>query len=127
RMSSAYGKGKYCPSGPAAKAGCKNLDDLSKILRESRDHDTLLDAWKGWHSTAPALRKDFERYVELGNRGAREVGFADLGALWRAGYDMPPADFEAELARLWSEVRPFYESLHCYVRSRLQQRYGKER
>ena len=127
RMSSAYGKAKYCPSGPAAKAGCKTLDDLSKTLRESRDYDTLLDAWKGWHSTAPAIRKDFDRYVELGNRGAREIGFADLGALWRAGYDMPAADFEAELSRLWSEVRPFYESLHCYVRSRLQQRYGKDR
>ena len=30
------------------------------------------------------------------NKGAREIGFDDLGALWRSGYDMTPADFEAD-------------------------------
>jgi peptidyl-dipeptidase A len=127
RMTSEYGKGKYCKPAPAGGAGCQNLDDLSKTLRESRDPSKLEEAWVGWHATARPLKTEFSRYVELGNRGARELGFEDLGALWRSGYDMSPAEFEAELGRLWEQVRPFYEQLHCYVRSRLQKRYGKEK
>ncbi len=126
KMVSAYGKAKYCPAGSVAKSGCKNLDDLSKLMSESRDPAALREAWVGWHSTAVPLKDAFARYVELGNRGARDLGFGDLGELWRSGYDMTPAEFDAELERLWSEVRPFYERLHCYVRSRLQKRYGKK-
>ena len=55
------------------------------------------------------------------------MGFDDVGALWRAGYDMPPADFEADIERLWSDVKPLYDELHCYVRSPLQKTYGKDK
>ena len=73
------------------------------------------------------MRDRFKRYVELGNKGAREIGFTDLGALWRSGYDMSPADFEAETERLWGQVKPLYDKLHCYVRSRLREVYGKDK
>jgi peptidyl-dipeptidase A len=43
------------------------------------------------------------------------------------GYDMSAADFEKESDRLWQQVRPLYEQLHCYVRGRLQAAYGKDR
>ena len=39
------------------------------------------------------MRKDYARFVELANEGARELGFADLGAMWRSNYDMPPDEF----------------------------------
>jgi peptidyl-dipeptidase A len=116
-----YGKGKYCPSGPAS---CKDLEDLSKILAESRDPKQLLEAWTGWHAIARPMRKDFVRYVELANKGARELGFKDNGAMWRAKYDMAPDAFAGELDRLWEQVRPLYLSLHAYVRARLRQKYG---
>ena len=96
-MEGTYGKGKYCPSGPAS---CKDLEDLSKILAESRDPRQLLEAWTGWHAIARPMRKDFVRFVELSNQGARELGFKDTGALWRSKYDMPPDDFARELDRL---------------------------
>jgi peptidyl-dipeptidase A len=127
RMTSEYGKGKYCKPTRGGGVACQNLDDLSKTLRESRDPSKLEEAWTGWHATARPLKATFSRYVELGNRGAKDLGFEDLGALWRSGYDMTPAEFEAELGRLWEQVRPFYERLHCYVRSRLQKRYGKDK
>lgn len=124
-MTGDYGRGKYCP--PRLKGKCLTLEDLSNIMRDSRKWDQLLDAWTGWRTIAPPLRKKFRRYVELGNKGAQEIGFADMGALWRAGYDMSPAAFEAETDRLWGRVKPLYDELHCYVRAKLRKRYGKDR
>ncbi len=112
-MEGTYGKGKYCPSGPES---CKDLEELSKILAESRDPKQLQDAWTGWHAISPPMRKDFVRYVELANKGARELGFKDNGAMWRSKYDMAPDDFAKELDRLWEQVKPLYLSLHAYVR-----------
>jgi peptidyl-dipeptidase A len=121
-MEGAYGKGKYCPPG----GECLDLQQLSRIMATSRKPAELLDAWRGWHAIAPPLRKDFTRYAELGNRGARELGFADLGALWRAKYDMSPDDFALEVDRLWEQVKPLYLALHAYVRSRLVATYGAD-
>jgi peptidyl-dipeptidase A len=119
-MESAYGKGKYC-----RKPGeCLDLQQITRIMANSRDAKELLDVWQGWHTISPPMRKDFERYVELANKGARELGFADTGAMWRSKYDMPPKEFAAELDRLWSQVKPLYVSLHAYVRSRLRDKYG---
>jgi peptidyl-dipeptidase A len=73
------------------------------------------------------MRKDYQRFVELANEGAAGLGYKDLGELWRAGYDMSPADFEKETDRLWSQVKPLYDGLHCYARGKLQQKYGKDR
>jgi peptidyl-dipeptidase A len=116
-----YGKGKYCPSGPQS---CQDIEQLTKVMAESRDPKQLLDAWTGWHAISRPMRQDFARYVELANKGAKELGFQDNGAMWRSKYDMPPDDFAKELDRLWDQVRPLYLSLHAYVRSRLHQKYG---
>ena len=116
-----YGKGKYCPSGPQS---CQDIEQLTKVMAENRDPKQLLDAWTGWHAISRPMRQDFARYVELANKGAKELGFQDNGAMWRSKYDMPPDDFAKELDRLWDQVRPLYLSLHAYVRSRLHQKYG---
>src|SRR4051794_9673520 len=120
-MEGMYGKGKYCPAGPDS---CKDLEDLSNILRDSRDPKTQLDAWTGWHAISKPMRKDFVRYVDLANKGARQLGFKDNGAMWRSKYDMAPDDFARELDRLWDQVKPLYTSLHAYVRARLHEKYG---
>ena len=93
-------------------------------MANSRNVKELRESWVGWHAIAPPLRKPFERYVALANKGARQLGFADTGAMWRAKYDMPPDAFAKEVDKLWGQVRPLYLSLHAYVRSKLREKYG---
>src|SRR5678816_1520137 len=73
------------------------------------------------------MRKDYVRFVELVNEGAKDMGFADAGEVWRSGYDMPPAKISAETDRLWGQVKPLYEQLHCYARTKLDAKYGKDK
>jgi len=113
--------------GAAKDAKGRDLEDLSKIVEKSRSYEELLDAWKSWHDTARPQRARYERFVQLQNEGARGAGFADMGDMWRAGYDMPPEQFERETDRLWSQVAPLYNDLHCYVRGQLQKTYGKDK
>jgi len=121
-LEGSYGRGKYCPPGK----DCLDINALTKILAENRNPDELVDAWKGWHAIAPPMRPRYQRFVELANQGARDLGFVDLGALWRSAYDMPPDGFARELDRLWGQVKPLYLSLHAYVRGRLAQKYGPQ-
>lgn len=121
-MESAYGAGKYCPDGPQGK--CLSLGDLERILAENRNPEELKKAWAGWHQVSRAYRKDYARFVDLVNKGAKEMGFKDNGAMWRSNYDMEPDAFAAETERLWQQVKPLYESLHTYVRGKLRQKYG---
>jgi peptidyl-dipeptidase A len=133
KLDGIYGKGKWCggppaPGPKAAKAAapvCKDLQQLEETLAKSRRWDVLLDAWAGWHTISAEMRPLYARLVALANEGSREVGAKDAGELWRSGYDMTPAEFEAEVDRLWGEVKPFYDELHCFVRTRLQEAYGK--
>jgi peptidyl-dipeptidase A len=122
QLEGAYGRGKWCPSGPES---CKDIEDLTKVMAQSRNPSDLLAAWNGWHAISKPMRKDFARYVELANVGARELGFKDNGAMWRSKYDMPPDDFARELDRLWEQMKPLYLSLHAYVRTRLHAKYGE--
>jgi peptidyl-dipeptidase A len=131
RMEGAYGRGKYCASSnaPDVKSGvseksCLDLQDITKIMAGTFEPERLLDVWRGWHTVGAGMRRDFARYVELGNKGAREIGFKDMGAMWRSKYDMAPEAFAAELDRLWTQVRPLYVSLHAYVRNKLREKYG---
>jgi peptidyl-dipeptidase A len=117
-----YGEGKYCKG-----ERCRNLDELSETIATSRNYEELTDAWAGWHSIAPPMRPKYERFVQLANEGAKELGFEDVGVLWRSRYDMPAADFEKEAARLYGQVEPLYKALHCYARKRLGERYGKDK
>ena len=123
RLESTYGKGKWCTD-PAKQDTCKNIDDVTKIMASSRDVNALQAAWEGWHTIAPPMKKDYQRFVELSNKGARELGFADTGAMWRSKYDMPPDAFTKELDRLWDQVRPLYVKLHAYTRLKLREKYG---
>ncbi|MGE5486869.1 MAG: M2 family metallopeptidase [bacterium] len=121
-MEGAYGKGKYC----AAPDNCIDLEEITRIMATNRDPARLLEVWRGWHSIAPPMRKDYTRFVELSNKGARELGFADTGAMWRSKYDMPPDEFAKEVDRLWEQVKPLYVSLHAYVRWKLREKYGTD-
>ena len=123
RLESAYGKGKWCPD-PSKPESCKTIDDVTKIMATSRNEKELRAAWEGWHTIAPPMKQDYARFVELSNKGAKELGFADTGAMWRAKYDMSPDDFTKELDRLWDQVRPLYLKLHAFTRLKLREKYG---
>jgi peptidyl-dipeptidase A len=120
-MQGKYARGRHALAGTNEPL---DLQALSHVLEESRDPARLEDAWTGWHRIGRAIRPDFARYVELANRGARELGFPDTGVLWRSKYDMDPDDFAREVDRLWNQVAPLYTALHAYVRRRLVELYG---
>jgi peptidyl-dipeptidase A len=125
KLSGTYGKGKWCGTG--GKKECRDLEQLSALMAKSRDWDVLQDAWVGWRTVAKPMRPLYARRVELLNEGAQEVGYANEGDRWRSGYDMSPEAFEKETQRLWEQVKPLYDDLHCYVRAQLQKTYGKDK
>jgi len=120
KLQSLYGKGQYC----RAENDCLSLGELEDILAHSRNPDELRKAWDGWHRIAVPMKGLYAREVELANEGARELGFDNLGSMWRSGYDMEAESFAAELDRVWLQLQPLYESLHCHVRARLGEFYG---
>ena len=127
-MTGEYGKGKWCPDAGKAIGGvpqpCLDVEAVTNVMASSRDPKRLKEVWQGWHSISPPMKKEYTRFVELANAGAKELGFADSGAMWRAKYDMPPDEFTKELDRLWDQVKPLYLSLHAYVRMKLHDKYG---
>jgi peptidyl-dipeptidase A len=123
-MEAKYGSAKYCTGSPQT---CRDETQLKQVLERSRNYDELQDAWVGWHNAARPLRGDYERYAALANEGARELGYKDLGAMWRSGYDMPADEFTREAGRLYSQVEPLYKDLQCYARGRLAKKYGEDK
>ncbi len=101
-----------------------NLEEASQIIGESRDPKMLQAVWEGWRKVSPGMKDQYARMVEIGNAGARELGFKDVADMWLANYDMPSADMEKEVERLWAQVDPLYKELHCYARGKLNAKYG---
>ena len=118
-----YGKGKYCRE----DGSCMSLGEMTAKMATSRDYDEQLEMWKGWRTISPDMRPLYERQVELTNQGSQELGYPDTGAMWRAKYDMPADEFAKELDRLWGQVKPLYDALHCHVRAKLGETYGEDK
>ena len=122
-LGSIYGKGSY-----TTKTGEKlSLGDMTATMATSRDYDELLELWSGWREISPEMKPLYTRQAQLANEGAKGLGYKDLGAMWRSNYDMPADDFAKELDRLWGQVKPLYDDLHCYVRSELGETYGTDK
>ncbi len=119
RLQSTYGKGKGLARGKEIVG-----NDIEALMASERDPAVLKEMWESWHKVGTPMAGDYARLVQIANAGARELGFADTGAMWRAGYDMPAADFETLVDRLLAEVQPLYVDLHCYTRTRLNAKYG---
>lgn len=120
RLQSQYGKGKGTLDGKPI-----NGSDIEEMMGKMRDPERLKEMWTSWHDNVGApMREDYSRLVGIANAGARELGYAELGAMWRSGYDMSPEAFAQEMDRLWMQVKPLYDQLHCYVRAKLHEHYG---
>ncbi len=122
KLNSAYGKGKGTLNGEEI-----NGSDIEAAMGTNRNPDELSEMWESWHDSVGApMKDDYARMVEIANEGARELGFADVGAMWRSGYDMPADDFAKLTDKLWAQVKPLYDQLHCYTREKLNEKYGDE-
>jgi peptidyl-dipeptidase A len=118
-----YGKGKYCKE----DGSCLSLGDMTSTMATSRNYNELLDLWQGWRQISKPMRPLYAQQVVLTNEGAKELGYVDTGAMWRSKYDMPADDFTTELDRIWGQVKPLYNSLHCHVRAKLGEKYGTDK
>ena len=126
-MEANYGKGQWCRKSAAGNDECLSLPEVEKIVNNVELKNSpaqIAEAWAGWHATAKPIRDDYQNFVGLYNGAAKESGYADAGEWWRGGYDMSPADFSAETERLWGQVKPLYDALHCHVRNKLNEKYG---
>ncbi|MCZ8017879.1 M2 family metallopeptidase [Novosphingobium sp.] len=120
RIQGVYGKGKGTLGGQPI-----NGSDIEERMGTSRNPDELKEMWTSWHdNVGKPMKDDYAKLVTLANQGSQELGFADLGAQWRSNYDMSPEDFAALTEKLWLEVKPLYDSLHTYVRGKLNAKYG---
>ncbi|HKX78951.1 MAG TPA: M2 family metallopeptidase [Novosphingobium sp.] len=122
RMQGIYGKGQGTLDGKPISGS-----DIEEKMGTVRDPALLKEMWVSWHdNVGTPMKGDYAKLVGLMNQGARDLGFADTGALWRSNYDMPPEEFAALTEKLWQEVKPLYEKLHCYTRAKLSEKYGSE-
>ncbi len=121
-LQSMYGRGRGTLNGQPL-AG----NEIEARMGTVRDPDDLKEMWVSWHSNVGApMRPGYQRLVQIANEGAEELGFDDTGAMWRSRYDMPPEEFAQLTERLWNEVKPLYEELHCFTRAGLNRQYGAE-
>ena len=122
RLQSTYGKGKGTLKGQPI-----NGSDIEAAMGTNRNPEELKEMWTSWHTNVGApMRKDYVRLVQIANDGAKELGYADTGAMWRSGYDMEPEEFAALTDKLWGQVKPLYDQLHCYTRTKLNEKYGDQ-
>ncbi|HEY5720874.1 MAG TPA: M2 family metallopeptidase [Allosphingosinicella sp.] len=120
RLQSTYGKGRGTLNGQVMTG-----NDLEEKMGTVRDPAQLKEMWTSWHTNVGRpMRADYARLIEIANQGAKELGYPDTGAMWRSRYDMPPDEFAAMTDRLWAEVKPLYDELHCFTRAELNEKYG---
>ena len=120
KLQSTYGKGRATHNGKEITG-----DDAEALMGELRKPAELKEIWQSWHeNVGRPMRQDYVRMVDIANQGAKELGYADTGAMWRSNYDMSPEEFSAMYDRLWAETKPLYDQLHCYTRTKLNQKYG---
>lgn len=118
-LQSTYGKGKGTYKGEA-----KSGNDLEELMGTERDPEVLKEMWISWHKIGVPMRNDYTQFVSISNAGSKELGYVDTGAQWRAGYDMDPDAFAKLTDDTWKQVKPLYDQLHCYTRTKLNEKYG---
>nr|WP_298928468.1 M2 family metallopeptidase [uncultured Erythrobacter sp.] len=118
-----YGQGKGTLNGEPINGS----DIEAEMGNLERTPAELAEMWASWHDNVGApMREDYTRMLAIANEGATELGFDNVGTMWRSGYDMTPEQFAAETERMWQEVKPLYVALHTYVRRKLNEKHGDD-
>ena len=122
KLQGIYGAGKGTLNGQPISGS-----DIEAAMGTNRNPAELKEMWASWHdNVGKPMKAEYAKMTALANEGARELGYADVGALWRSNYDMSPEEFEALTEKLWQEVKPLYDQLHCYTRTKLNEKYGDQ-
>ena len=87
-------------------------DRMERLMRNSHNPDELKDIWIGWRTVSPPMRSKYERMVDLGNEGARALGYENLSTLWRSQYDMSADAFTTLLEAF--ERRFYPDAIQCF-------------
>lgn len=120
-LQSQYGKGRGTLNGKEISGS----DIEAEMGNLKNTPAQFAEMWTSWHDNVGApMKDDYARMVGIANEGAKELGFANTGAMWRSGYDMSPEEFAKTTERLWQEVKPLYMALHTYTRWKLNEKYG---
>lgn len=120
-LQSQYGKGRGTLDGKEISGS-----DIEAAMGDLKHTPAqFAEMWTSWHDKVGApMKDDYAKMVGIANAGAKELGFADTGAMWRSGYDMPPEEFAKVTEQIWNDMKPLYMALHTYVRSKLNEKYG---
>lgn len=121
KMQGLYGSGKYCNDDR-----CYTLGEMEEVLTQNKDPELMLELWQGWRSIAPPMRELYQEQISIANQGAKDLGYKDLGVLWRSKYDMDADAFAEDADKQWGKVKPLYDALQCHVRAKLNQHYGDD-
>ncbi|KTE02709.1 peptidyl-dipeptidase [Sphingopyxis sp. H038] len=120
-LQSQYGKGRGTLNGKEISGS-----DIEAAMGDLKHTPAqFAEMWTSWHDKVGApMKDDYAKLVGIANAGAKELGFADTGAMWRSGYDMPPEEFAKVTEKIWQDMKPLYVALHTYVRWKLNEKYG---
>ncbi|WP_439513325.1 M2 family metallopeptidase, partial [Sphingopyxis sp.] len=120
-LQSQYGKGRGTLDGKEISGS-----DIEAAMGDLKHTPAqFAEMWTSWHDKVGApMKDDYAKLVGIANAGAKELGFADTGAMWRSGYDMPPEEFAKVTEKIWQDMKPLYVALHTYVRWKLNEKYG---
>jgi peptidyl-dipeptidase A len=120
-LQSQYGKGRGTLNGKEISGS----DIEAEMGNLKNTPAQFAEMWTSWHDQVGApMKDDYVKMVGIANAGAKELGFADTGAMWRSGYDMPPEEFAKLTEKIWQDMKPLYVALHTYVRWKLNEKYG---
>ena len=129
RCKGMYGAGQVLPTTDGNCRGGQGARG-SFMSETSRDYDALLDAWAGWRTVSAPMREDVSAALSSSPmRAQAELGYSrSRRNVACQAYDMTPAEFASRgRARLWEEVKPLYDELHCHVRAKLGEQYGEDK
>ena len=105
---------------------CLSLEpELTDLMATNGNYFDHLWAWTTWHNgVGRQMRPLYIRYVELKNKLARLLGYADYGDQWRQKYETK--EMESIVRALYAQVEPLYKQLHAYIRRQLYKTYGAQ-
>ena len=86
KLGSAYGKGKGTLNGEEINGS----DIEAEMGNLDRTPAELAEMWASWHDNVGPMRGDYQRMIAIANEGSKELGFADLGAMWRSATTWTP-------------------------------------